>query len=269
MKTTLQHKKSDLIKTGSKTFHFGSLFMPVTIKDGIAKLYYFCRRGDDIVDNNEVLTDKELELKLQEFANSKDLQTFLSENNIPKQYFDDLISGFQDDIKVSRYETFEDLKNYCYKVAGTVGIMICYMINNPDKYQLDKAKKLGIALQLTNILRDVKEDAQMDRIYLAKEHLDKFNVTESQLLKGEFDENVKNLIMFYEEQAEDLYKEGLEGLKSLPIQYRYGILISGLVYKGILTKLAQNNHNPFIERVYVKTHEKIIIAVKALATNIF
>ena len=178
------------------------------------------------------------------------------------QPYIDMIEGQRMDLDKTRYKTFEELELYCYRVAGTVGLMTQGVIgidsaytSNPNKPTPDTSQAaiaLGIANQLTNILRDVGEDRGRGRIYLPLEDLDKFNYSEENLMNGIINENWKALMSFQLARARDWFIKSEEGIKWLSIDARWPIWTSLTLYSGILNSIEKLDYDVFNNRAYVK-----------------
>ena len=166
----------------SKTFSLASKFFDERLFINISKLYYVCRCIDDIADNVKETINSEQELtKLQIDFDKNNIDNdivsifYSLENKVNKKHILKLIDGVKSDIKFTQYETIDQLLNYCHKVAGVVGIMFCEILDIDDNNALIKANDLGIAMQLTNIMRDIFEDANMGRVYLPHELFGRIN----------------------------------------------------------------------------------------------
>jgi phytoene synthase len=216
----------------AKSFYFAAKFLPKHKQLAVYPIYAFCRHVDDAVDETEFSSDQnaietveswkatldkvygsgEIEnqiLKTESqnliFTAWKDL---LAKYKIPQNLPFELIEGVLMDTTVKRYETFENLYVYCYRVASTVGLMSSEILGYKDKIALEYAEALGIAMQLTNILRDIKEDAGIGRIYLPQEDLRKFEITEQEIIAGEMSENFVEMMKFQIERARNYYAKG-------------------------------------------------------------
>jgi len=184
------------------------------------------------------------------------------------QPYIDMIEGQRMDLDKTRYKTFEELELYCYRVAGTVGLMTQGVIgidaaytSNPNKPSPNTSKAaiaLGIANQLTNILRDVGEDRGRGRIYLPLEDLKKFNYSEEDLMKGRINENWKALMSFQLARARDWFMKSEEGIKWLSIDARWPIWTSLNLYSGILNSIEKLDYDVFNNRAYVKGWVKAV-----------
>ena len=179
-----------------------------------------------------------------------------------------MIAGQRMDLDTTRYKTFEELELYCYRVAGTVGLMTQGVIGidsaytrNPNVPPPDTSRAaiaLGIANQLTNILRDVGEDRGRGRIYLPLEDLKKFNYSEEDLFKGTINENWKALMAFQLARARDWFQKSEEGIKWLSIDARWPIWTSLRLYSGILNSIEKIDYDVFSNRAYVKGWVKAV-----------
>jgi 15-cis-phytoene synthase len=181
--------------------------------------------------------------------------------NIPKHYALDLIKGVMMDKNLKRYDDFNHLYLFCYRVAAVVGLMMTYVLGFNKPETLEYAEKLGIAMQLTNILRDVSEDARMGRIYIPKVELQSFGVSEEDILQGNFTKNVQELIKFQVDRAYRYYSEAEPGIKLLHKESQFAIYSASRIYSGILKKLKERDYNPFLGRVFVPKSQKMQILV--------
>jgi phytoene synthase len=266
---------------GSKTFYAGTQLMSAEQRKAVCAIYTWCRRTDDIVDDPrptanaqaELLDDlKDWKLRLQniwngEATDSLDYALAATRKAYPTlsiQPFYDMIEGMLMDtpqLGQDRYQTWDELYIYCYRVASTVGLMTLPVLGTAPGYTEQQAKDpallLGIGLQLTNILRDVGEDAARGRIYLPKEDMDRFGVTESQIFEGRIDENYKNLIKFEIERARSYYEKSNEGIPMLAPDSRLSVQAASDMYGGILAKIENNNYDNFNKRAFVPQYEKV------------
>lgn len=177
--------------------------------------------------------------------------------SIPSELADDLISGVRMDLTVSRYETWDDLWLYCYRVASTVGLMSMYITGADTMDAVPYAVQLGVALQLTNILRDVAEDARAGRIYLPLEDMARFGYTEEMLLAGVVNRDFVRLMQFEIERANALYEAAAPGIAMLPADSRVAVAAASTVYRGILGKIAQAEYDVFSHRAHLSLKEKL------------
>ncbi len=268
-------------KTHAKSFYFAAKFLPEHKRKAIYPIYAFCRHVDDEIDeigendaNQAILTVQKWKQKLEEvFEDKTGQQKALTQNRdfvliawqdllktykIPRELPFDLIQGVLMDTTTKRYETFEELYVYCYRVASTVGLMASEIFGYTDEKTLEYAEALGIAMQLTNILRDVKEDAAMNRIYLPQEDLRKFNVSEQQIFAGEYDENFVELMKFQIKRTKNYYAAAEKGISLLEKDTRFTVLLAARIYAQILEKIEAQNYNVFLSRAHTTLIQKIL-----------
>lgn len=265
----------------SKTFYLGTLLMPKAKRQAIWAIYVWCRRTDQLVDGPEAeLTtietldqwEKNLEsifagypLEHPDIALVDSLQRF----PLDIQPFRDMIAGQRMDLKRDRYETFDDLYLYCYRVAGTVGLMSNAVLglepevgtppwqkNQSFHPPTEEAIALGIANQLTNILRDVGEDTERGRIYLPLEDLKAFNYSEEELFQGVINENWRQLMQFEIERARGFYTQAEQGIQTLSRDSRWPVWTALMLYQGILDVIERNQYDVFNQRAYVPKAKK-------------
>jgi phytoene synthase len=266
----------------AKTFYLGTLLMPPAKRKAIWAIYVWCRRTDELVDGPqaasttpETLDECERHLEALFAGQATDdmdvaLVDTLQRFPMDIQPFRDMIAGQRMDLYRSRYETFEDLDLYCYRVAGTVGLMSSSVLGvdtscSPAPWQSDavyipqeEAIALGVANQLTNILRDVGEDVQRGRIYLPLEDLALFNYTEEDLLKGVNDERWQGLMKFQIQRARKYYESAERGIRALNRDSRWPVWTALMLYQGILDVIEANNYNVFDQRAFVPTPKKML-----------
>jgi 15-cis-phytoene synthase len=272
----------------SKTFYLGTMLMSTAKRRAIWAIYVWCRRTDELVDGPaaDLTTPETLdqwERQLEEvFAGhpQDDLDVALVDTLqhfcLDIQPFRDMIAGQRMDLYRSRYETFDELRLYCYRVAGTVGLMSTAIMgteqNTPNapweqsgsRQPIDKAIALGIANQLTNILRDVGEDARRGRIYLPLEDLARFNYTEQDLLKGVVDDRWKQLMQFQIDRARQFYTEAEAGISALSEDARWPVWSALMLYSQILDVIERNGYDVFRQRAYVSGPKKLLALPIAL-----
>jgi phytoene synthase len=177
--------------------------------------------------------------------------------NIPIHPSLELIEGMRMDLSQNRYATFEDLRLYCYRVASTVGLMASHVIGFSEPDALDHAIDLGVAMQLTNILRDVGEDARNGRIYIPLDEMAHFGYTEEELLRGEINERFVQLMQFQIQRARHLYERAQPGIEYLEKDSRTAIATAAHLYSRILDVIERNGYDVFNRRAYVPFREKL------------
>lgn len=187
--------------------------------------------------------------------------------NIPREYFADLITGAGMDLDVTRYATFDDLYMYCYRVASCVGLTVIHVFGFTDEKARQYAEWCGIAFQLTNILRDVREDAEMGRIYLPLDDLQRFGVTEEQILKAQPPPEFVDLMRFESQRAHDFYEKSRPLLHLIHADSREALLALMEIYRRLLKKIEHSNFDVFAGRISLPTWQKALIAIKSLVKS--
>jgi len=266
----------------AKTFYLGTLLLPYEKRKAIWAIYVWCRRTDELMDSPEALnkTTEELSNDLNEWEEktrnifngeiNSELDAVLADTieKYPQSIdpYIDMIEGQRMDLTKFRYETFEELKLYCYRVAGTVGLMTKNVMGIDSYYEAaswidvpditEAAVALGIANQLTNILRDVGEDRHRGRIYIPQDEIKKFGYSEEELLKGEINTQWKNLMAFQLKRAREWFRTSEEGIKWLSSDARWPVWTSLRLYRGILSAIEKLDYDVFNNRAYVKNSIK-------------
>jgi phytoene synthase len=177
--------------------------------------------------------------------------------SIPQGYANQLIEGIMRDLCQNRYATFAELTEYCYGVASTVGFMSMHIIGFRDQDALPYALKLGVALQLTNILRDVGEDWRVGRLYLPQDELEDFGICERAIAEGTIDKRWQEFMRFQIERARHLYNEAQPGIKLLDADGRFAIAAAAGLYRAILERIEANDYDVFRQRAYLNKWGKI------------
>ncbi len=268
----------------AKTFYLGTLLLPPIKRKAIWAIYVWCRRTDELMDSAEAqklcineLSDRldKWELRTREIfkGNINDELDHVLADTIERfpqsiQPYLDMIDGQRMDLEKTRYSTFAELELYCYRVAGTVGLMTQNVMgidpaytNAPWSERPNTSKAavaLGIANQLTNILRDVGEDRSRGRIYLPQEDLKKFGYTEEDLFQGKINDKWKALMAFQLKRARDWFELSEEGVKWLSADARWPVWTSLRLYRGILNSIERLDYDVFNNRAYVSKLMKII-----------
>ena len=256
----------DLTREHSRTFYVASALMSAEKRKAIRALYAFCRVSDDIVD--EGVGDKAAAVRawqhraLESNPSDDDLVALAwadarASYHVPSQYAVQLLSGVSRDLTQSRYETFAELADYCYSVASTVGLMSMHIIGYSSKDAIPYAVKLGIALQLTNILRDVGEDWEKGRFYLPQEELAFFGLTETDIDHGVVDDRWRAFMQFQIARARSLYAEALPGIKLLGKDGRFAIGAAAELYQRILDEIESNDYDVFTQQASVSDWKKL------------
>ena len=258
----------------SKSFFFSSQILPKEKRWNTYALYSFCRYADNIVDNPRKRAQAELFEEIASLAREIQiayrrgesehpvLKPFIQvalKREIPIQYVMDLLDGVKMDLLKNRYETFADLYEFAYRVAGVVGLMMSYVMGFNNKEALVYAEKLGIAMQLTNILRDIQEDKNMNRIYLPLQELKQFGLSEEDIISERFDERMLAFMKFQVERAHRYFDEAQPGIAMLDQDAQFAILSSSKIYRGILRQIEKRGYNPFLGRAYITQTKKMAI----------
>lgn len=251
----------------SKSFHFASGLLPEEKRAAVRALYAFCRTVDDIVDES---SDGERDAQLDYWRTMVENASFagddliaaawadtLTRYHIPRHYALQLIDGVARDLFQIRYQTFEELATYCYGVASTVGLMSMYIVGFHDSNAVPYAIKLGVALQMTNILRDVGEDYQNGRLYLPREELVFYGVQEADIAAGHVTENWRQLMRFQIERTRQLYEESWAGVKMLEREGQLAIGAASVFYQGILDEIEKNDYDVFNQRASLSALGKV------------
>ena len=278
----------------AKTFYLGTLLLPFEKRKAIWAIYVWCRRTDELMDSPEALkkSEKELSDSLNSWEeNTKnifkgivktDLDAVLSDTleKYPQTIdpYLDMIAGQRMDLTKFRYKNFDELKLYCYRVAGTVGLMTQNVMGIDEFYEAaswievpdisEAAIALGIANQLTNILRDVGEDRQRGRIYLPQDEIKQFGYSEEELLAGEINTQWKKLMAFQLNRAREWFKSSEEGIKWLSADARWPVWTSLRLYRKILNSIENLDYDVFNNRAYVnKTIKAFEIPISFLISR--
>lgn len=278
-----------ITRTHAKTFYLSTRFLPNHKQRSIFAIYALCRYIDNIVDELEDLnhsrslkeaeikkTIYQLKLKLDRAydfreADSPILIAFadtLDQYHIPKELPLELIEGVCMDITKNRYQTFEELYTYSYKVASVVGLMTSKVFGYSDSNAPKHAIDLGIAMQLTNIIRDIGEDLSRNRIYLPKEDMERFNLDEMDLFRKTLDNRFRDLMKFQIDRARMYYESADKGIQMLESDSRLPVYLARMNYSRILGRIEEVNYNVFDQRVYLSTSEKLSILPRAWLSSI-
>jgi len=262
-------------KTQAKNFYYSFITLPPEKKAAMCAIYAFMRYSDDVSDE-EAAQGKTKAQELSEwrvaldrafsgdYGDSLILPAFHDTTKtygIPARYFHELIDGMEQDLTKTRYSTWDETRNYCYLAASVVGFVCIHVwgFDERDGKAMEYAEACGIALQLTNILRDVKEDAARDRIYLPQEDLDRFGVTAESLKRGNVDDKFRALIQFEAERAKEYYDLAH---RLFPYVHRPGrptLSIMLRIYRGILDRIEHQKYDVYSKRARVSTHKKLSI----------
>ena len=255
----------------AKNFYYAFLTLPAAKRRAIYAAYAFCRHCDDAVDEVASLEDKQAALhqltaRLDEaYLGRPEGPVFTAlvhaahTYQIPQSYFQDVIRGVEMDLANNRYHTFEDLRLYCYRVASVVGLICLQIFGYSHPKAKDYAVDLGLAMQLTNILRDVQEDLARDRIYLPLEELQRFGYSEDELKSEAQNDAQRRLTAFQVDRAQNLFQSGSKLLPYLSPRSRACPAILAAIYTRILRRIASNDYNVFGGRISLSGPEKLLV----------
>ena len=260
-----------MTRSASSNFYIGGLVLPNELRHAAFATYAFCRLCDDIVDEPTVGQDPGTELDVVQVALDDASKTRYAESpifvalehaidrfSLDKKNFSDVIDGCRMDIGINRYESFDDLRVYCRRVASAVGIICISIFGHTGRTAIEYADDLGIAFQLTNILRDIQEDYANGRVYLPQDELRNFGVLESEFAGEQRSENFREMMRFQLERARRYYESG-ERVIPLAIRGRQCIELMSGFYSRILQKIEESDADVLSQRVSLTTAEKISI----------
>lgn len=260
----------------ARNFYYSFLILPKAKRDAMCAIYAFMRTSDNLSDDEGSIQTKQEALNKWrtllrnayngEYENNLIFPAFhytVQQYNIPIDYFEELINGAEMDLSVSSYKTFDELYKYCYRVAGIVGLVCIHIYGFHDNQAKVLAEACGIGFQLTNILRDLEEDARMGRVYLPEEDLERFNYTPEDLKKSVVDNRFISLMKFQVERAQSYYEQArpLIGMIDPPSRPALSAMIG--IYRGILNKITAKKHLVFGDRVRLSALEKLAVVAKA------
>ena len=249
---------SALLPARAKTFAFAARYLPPSQREAVTVLYAYCRVIDDLADEPQGLTGGDVRARLADWRAwistggrssvpepaplAHALHEVISRDRLPTAYLTILIEGVESDLGPVRVPDYVTLRRYCLQVAGTVGLAMCHILDSRQPLALAAAAELGVAMQLTNILRDVGGDLRRDRVYLPAEDLARFGYTAERLFElagngGNPDDAFRRLIGFEIDRARVHYARGLAGIGYLPPSVRPSILMAGRLYRAILDRI--------------------------------
>jgi len=251
----------------SKSFYFASGLLSEEKRSAVRALYAFCRTVDDIVDeSSDVERDSRLDYwrGMMETSSVADHDLVaaawadtLTRYHIPRHYALQLIDGVARDLSQVRYQTFDELATYCYGVASTVGLMSMYIVGFQSNEAVPYAIKLGVALQMTNILRDVGEDYRNGRLYLPREELAFYGIQESNIAEGRITDHWRQFMKFQIERTRQLYEDSWAGVKMLEREGQLAIGAASVFYQGILDEIEKNDYDVFTQRASLSAWDKV------------
>ena len=270
----------------ARNFYYGFLLLPRPRRDAFCAVYAFMRYCDDVADGDDSISGKAAGLQKWRQAldralegdygsgdagDSRILPAFhhaIREYSIPPEYFHALIDGAEMDLSIRTYGTFAELYQYCYRVASVVGLCSLHILGFRDPGAKILAEECGIAFQLTNILRDLKEDAQSGRIYLPVEDLERFGYSPQQLAAGVYNRDFLRLMQFEIERARSYYDRSYPLLEMVEPESRPALWTMMTIYRGILGSIERNRGNVFSRAAALTDMEKIGVLLQAAKMRI-
>ncbi len=273
-----------IAKAAHSNFYYAFFLLPKSRRDGIVALYAFMRLIDDVADEGEDVVVKQRGLArwraaldaavtgspLPPTATPQGaaevlpaLVDTMNRYKMPARYLHDLISGAEMDLTVRDYPTFDRLREYCYRVAGTVGLTCTHVFGFTDQRALDLAEKLGLAFQLTNIIRDVHDDYALGRVYVPQEDLERYNVEPEDFGRNEATLGVRELLRFEADRAWQNYKEGAELLSLIDPESRGTLWLLTHTYSALLARIESLDFAVFGERIRLSRAEKMLFIAQA------
>jgi phytoene synthase len=278
--TPQQYCQEKTAKSGS-SFYYSFIFLPNQKREAITALYAFCREMDDVVDectNPHVAQTKlnwwrsEVESLYQnkpQHPISKALLAPIRTYHLDAEHFIEIIDGMEMDLNFNRYEDFKQLQLYCYRVASVVGLLSAQIFGFSNRKTLKFAHDLGLAFQLTNIIRDVGEDARRNRIYLPLDELSKFNVTEDDILHSRESDAVKQLLDYQIERAESYYDRALNELPVEDQKNQRVSLMMAAIYRTLLREIKADGAQKVLNsRTSLGTLRKLYLTFQVWVTKL-
>lgn len=272
--TPQQYCKQKTKESGS-SFTVSFIFLPKDKREAMTALYAFCREVDDVVDECTDYAIAQTKLswwksEIESLYSDKPqhpvsfaLQPVIKQFNLAQEHFQEIIDGMEMDIKFNRYEDFKQLQLYCYRVASVVGLLAAQVFGFKNRDTLKYAHDLGMAFQLTNIIRDVGEDARRGRIYLPLDELKKAKVSEDDILKGRESEQVKALMELQIERAETFYDKALQKLPAEDAKQQRAGLMMAAIYRTLLREIHSDSAEKVLNRkLSIPPLRKLILALK-------
>ena len=258
--------------SSGSSFYYSFLFLPPNRRRAIMAFYAFCREVDDVVDecSDPQLAATKLAWWREELDRlyagqpqhpvTQALKTVLMEFNLPQEQLLEIIDGMEMDLQQTRYPDFKALSLYCYRVASVVGLLAAEIFGYTDRQTQKYAHDLGMAFQLTNIIRDVGEDARRGRVYLPIDELKRFDVPLSDILDSRYTENFRQLMEFQIERAEQYYVQAMAQIPSVDRKSQRPGLVMAAIYRTVLEEIKRDNCRVLTHRTSLTPLRKLWIA---------
>ncbi|MBI2856501.1 MAG: presqualene diphosphate synthase HpnD [Chloroflexi bacterium] len=263
-----------LTRERAKNFYYAFVTLPPRKRKAIYAAYAFCRLCDDATDEAIPTEEKLRQVKEQRenlrqtYAGAPDgpvllaLKDTIETYGIPQEYLEEVVNGVEMDVRRNRYATFDELKEYCYRVASAVGLICIEIFGYKDPRAREHAIDLGIAMQLTNILRDIQEDLERDRIYIPLEDMERFGYSEEALLRGEMGDPFQALMRFQVGRAREYFQRGKHLLPMLSYRARACPAVLHGLYSRLLDRIEDADYNVFNGRISLSTREKLALTAR-------
>lgn len=263
-----------IAKEHARNFYYAFRTLPPRKRRAIYAAYAFCRFCDDIADEDLPLEEKDrlFGQTRQLLAQSRNggssdpifkaIQDAAQAFGIPYEYFEEVIEGVEMDLTKTRFANFEELRTYCYKVASIVGLICIEVFGYQDASAREYAIDLGLAMQLTNILRDIREDAERDRIYIPQDEMARFGYSEAELMNGIINDSFRNLMAYQAARARRYFDSGKRLFPLLPAESRACPAMLHAVYSGVLDRIEASGYDVFERRIGLSTHEKLFLMAR-------
>ncbi len=270
----------EVTRKNARSFYFASFPLPIEKRNATFAMYAFCRTADDIVDEagdeapavaRERLNLLRAMLDGIEKGQTPDhplwgpLAASVVRFGIPVEPLRLLLDGVESDLEPRRFETFAPLRDYCYQVASTVGLALSHIFGFDDRHALDYAANMGIAMQLTNIARDIGTDYKLGRIYVPLDEMERFGYSEKNLASHEVNEAFRRLMEFQVSRAREYYRRAFQGIRYLTRDgSHWTAFLMGDVYRAILGEIEKNQFDVFTKRASITTSKKVALSATAL-----
>ncbi len=263
---------ADKAAHSGSSFYYSFLFLAPEKRSAITALYAFCREIDDVVDDcaDTDVARAKLDWWRRELDQcfsgnpshpvTRALQQPVAHMNLPAEYFHEILDGMAMDLEHTRYDSFRDLALYCHRAAGVVGLLSAEIFGYQHRDTLKYAEQLGTAFQLTNILRDVREDAQRGRVYLPLDELSEYRVNPHDLLKGAKPAGLRDLFHFQAQRARDYYQSALQRLPPQDRHAQRSGIIMAAIYQTLLDEIESDGYRVMDHRVQLTPLRKLWIA---------
>lgn len=269
-----EDNSKQIARESKSSFYYAFSLLSPQKRDAMNAVYAFCRKTDDIVDEDygpddlkyERLRKWRIEFEKSLSGNSdypllNKVAAIIKQFNIPLEHFFELIIGMEMDLKRKRYLSFDDLVEYCYRVASTVGLMCIEIFGYKNKSTRDYAVNLGLALQLTNIIRDVGKDSESGRIYIPQQDLNRFSYSEEELLAKKFNPNFRSLMIYEAERAKYYFNRANESLDFEDKPSMFPARAMQHIYANLLQKIEKSDYDVLNKRIKVGKVEKAAISI--------